>query len=121
MENFEHQLDNNEHVDNDNSNMNNYVSTVERTNKLEKNELIEELRNETVPPIEGVKDMKNMLESNLIGKVSWFLKEKIEENIKKWNWDEVLCSWEEIKQKKINPKDINRDSVKLQYIKQNQA
>lgn len=119
MENFDHQLDNKKYVDNDNSNMN-YVSTVERINELERNELIEELKSETVPPIEGVKDMKEISESILMGKVSWFFNEKIDENIKKWNWDEVLCSWEEIKQIKINLEDINRDIVKLQDIKQNQ-
>ena len=119
MENFDHQLDNKKYADNDNSNMN-YVSTVERINELERNELIEELKSETVPPIEGVKDMKEISESILMGKVSWFFNEKIDENIKKWNWDEVLCSWEEIKQIKINLEDINRDIVKLQDIKQNQ-
>ena len=119
MENFDHQLDNKKYVDNDNSNMN-YVSTVERINELERNELIEELKSETVPPIEGVKDMKEISESILMEKVSWFFNEKIDENIKKWNWDEVLCSWEEIKQKIINPEHINRDIVKLQDIKQNQ-
>ena len=119
MENFDHQLDNKKYVDNDNSNTN-YVSTVERINELERNELIEELKSETVPPIEGVKDMKEISESILMEKVSWFFNEKIDENIKKWNWDEVLCSWEEIKQIKINPEHINRDIVKLQDIKQNQ-
>lgn len=119
MENFDHQLDNKKYADNDNSNMN-YVSTVERINELERNELIEELKSETVPPIEGVKDMKEISESILMEKVSWFFNEKIDENIKKWNWDEVLCSLEEIKQKIINPEHINRDIVKLQDIKQNQ-
>ncbi len=67
MENFEHQLDNKKYVDNDNSNTN-YVSTVERINELERNELIEELKSETVPPIEGVKDMKKCQ------KVLWWLR-----------------------------------------------
>jgi hypothetical protein len=69
MENFDHQLDNKKYVDNDNSNTN-YVSTVERINELERNELIEELKSETVPPIEGVKDMKEISESILMEKVS---------------------------------------------------
>jgi hypothetical protein len=82
MENFEHQLDNKKYVDNDNSNTN-YVSTVERINELERNELIEELKSETVPPIEGVKDMKKMSESVVMIEVLKFLNEKTEENIKK--------------------------------------
>lgn len=75
----------------------------------------------TVPPIEGVKDMKETRESDLMEKVSWFFNKKIEENIKKWNWDEILCSWEEIKQIKINPNKIMRDNIKLQDIKWDQT
>ncbi len=116
MENFEHQLDNKKYVDNDNSNTN-YVSTVERINELERNELIEELKSETVPPIEGVKDMKKMSESVVMIEVLKFLNEKTEENIKKWNWNEVLCSW--VEQKEINPKKIERDEIKLENIKNN--
>ncbi len=108
-------------VDGDNLNTNNYISSVERINNLERNELIEELRTETIPPINGVKDMKEIPESDLMEKITWFFSDKSEDNIKKWNGDELLCSWEKTKQIKINPYKILRDNIKLKDIKWDQT
>ncbi len=58
-----------------------------------------------------------MSESVVMIEVLKFLNEKTEENIKKWNWNEVLCSW--VEQKEINPKKIERDEIKLENIKNN--
>lgn len=124
MENYQEFKDDNEKnevIDRGNPNKINYISILEELKNCERNELIEVLKAETIPPIDGVKDMKKIPESDLMIKVSSFFSEKIEENTKKWNWDEILCSWEEIKQIKINPNEIMRDNIKLQDIKWNQT
>lgn len=123
MENYQEFTDNNEKneiIDSNNHKEINYISIVEELKNCERNELIEVLKAETIPPIDGVKDMKKIPESDLMIEVSSF-SEKIEENTKKWNWDEILCSWEEIKQIKIKPNEIMRDNIKLQDIKWNQT